>query len=83
MGMLKVALAILGVGILVFWNQQRDPTLEMRSYRFWKPWPELPTRVPPYSVAAIVGRLFQFAVGQVLILVGILLLVILSFAIAD
>lgn len=38
---------------------------------------------PPYSRAAIAGRLCQFAVGQVLILVGILLLVILSFAIAD
>lgn len=83
MGLASFAALLLGVGLLMFWNQQRDPSPEMRAYRFWKPWPPLPTRVPSYVKAATMNRLFGFAIGQVLIFIGLALLVLLSFTIAD
>lgn len=80
MGVLTAAaLLLLGVGLLMFRNQQGDSSPEMRAYRIWKPRPPLPTRVPPASKTAMMDRLMGFAIGQVLILIGLVLLVLVSF----
>lgn len=78
MGAVDLGLGLLGFGLLVFWNQQRDPNVKMRAYRFWKPWPELPTNLPPYVLSTMHSRLIGFAVGQVLVFAGLVVLAVVA-----